>query len=177
VPTATEEEDARFYTFRMSFKLMVRVGSTGCGAITPYTEEYYMHTLVNEPSLTTIYCCDKGGIHLVVHNVNVGMTASEFAKLNDEVQEARERIDEGNWPSPFVGVTYKSTMICLLPDTVSKLADAMLEAMVGIEYLYELGVIAPNEHGLCEASRPHVAGFAGPNKNIDKIDTNQLLKN
>ena len=137
-----------------------------------------MHTLANEPSLTTIYCCDKGGIHLIVHNVNVGMTATEFAKLNDEVQAARKRIDEGKWPSPFVGVTYKRTMICLLPDTVSKLADAMLTAMAGIEYLYELGAIDPSEHdGLCEANRPHVAGFAGPNKSVDKIDTNQLLNN
>tara|TARA_B100000686_G_scaffold28265_1_gene28286 strand:- start:590 stop:1000 length:411 start_codon:yes stop_codon:yes gene_type:complete len=136
-----------------------------------------MHTLANEPSLTTIYCCDKGGIHLVVHNANIGMTAPEFAKLNDEVQAARERLDEGNWPSPFVGVTYKSTMICLLPDTLSKLADAMVTAMAGIDYLYELGAINLSEHGLCEANRPHVAGFAGPNKSVDKIDTNQLLNN
>jgi hypothetical protein len=105
------------------------------------------------------------------------MTASEFSKLNEEVQRARERIEDGNWPCNYVGVTYKSTMICLLPDTVSKLAEAMLAAMAGIEYLFELGAIDPSEHALCQASRPYVAGFAGPNKNIDNIDTDQLVSN
>ena len=136
-----------------------------------------MHTLVNEPSLTTIYCCDQGGIHLVVHNVNVGMTVSEFSKLTEEVQRARERIEEGDWPCPYVGVTYKSTVIALLTDTVLKLAEAMLAAMAGIEYLYELGAIDPNQHASCQANRPHVAGFAGPNKNVDKIDNDKLLNN
>ena len=136
-----------------------------------------MHTIVHEPPLTTIYCCDHGSIHLVVQNINIGMTASEFSTLNEEVQRVRERIEDGDWPSKYVGVAYKSTMICLLPDTVSKLAEAMLAAMAGIEYLYELGAIDPSGHALCQANRPRVAGFAGPKKNVDKIDTDQLLSN
>ena len=53
----------------------------------------------------------------------------------------------------------------------------MLAAMAGIEYLYELGAIDRSEHTLCQANRPHVDGFAGPNKNVDTIDTDQLLSN
>ena len=36
----------------------------------------------NEP-LTTIYRCDEGGIHLVTHNVNIGIQVSEFCRLHE----------------------------------------------------------------------------------------------
>ena len=31
-----------------------------------------MYTLVNNPPTTTIYCCERGGIHLVIQNINIG---------------------------------------------------------------------------------------------------------
>ena len=122
-----------------------------------------MHTLVSKPPIITIYCCEQSSIHLVIQNVNIGMSPAEFCCLNNQVQSAREQIDAGTWPCPYVALTYYSTVVCVLPKEMPDLAEAMQEAEAGIDYLLQLGTIKPTEHRLCQTNRPQVADFVGPN--------------
>ncbi len=136
-----------------------------------------MYTLVNNPPTTTIYCCERGGIHLVIQNINIGMYPSEFCDLNRKVQQALNRVEEGTWPCPFVSLSYYTTVVCLSLDDLPPLAKAMQEAVEFIEEIYESGEASPQTESMCQPSKPHIGGLPEPNAQADSTNTDHLHLN
>lgn len=84
-----------------------------------------MQILYKNQPLTTIYQCGEGGIHLVTHNVNIGMQVKEFCSLNEEVQRAFLAYQANQWPSSYVALTYQTTVVCLNSSDLPELSEAM----------------------------------------------------
>ena len=97
-----------------------------------------MHVLANRSPLVSIYSCDKGGIHLVIRNVNIGMSPSEFCGLSNDINDALTRVESGHWPSPYLSLTYLTTVLCLSINDLPDLAATMQEATAGIASTPEL---------------------------------------
>ena len=97
-----------------------------------------MHIIAKRPPNISIYSCEDSGIHLVYNNINIGMHPTEFCMLNENVQEAMYRIDQGTWPCPYVSLTYSSTVICLKIDDLGPLASVMQGAATAIEAAFDL---------------------------------------
>ena len=133
-----------------------------------------MHTLAVNPPTTTIYCCDRGGVHLVIHNVNIGMHASEFCDLNLQLQRAWTRIESGTWPSPYLSLTYSSTVVCLSLSDLPPIVAAMQEAAEAITQMGELGIFETIADKHCRPKRPQIASFPDPHQQIDGIDPHNL---
>ena len=133
-----------------------------------------MHTLAVNPPTTTIYCCDRGGVHLVIQNVNIGMHASEFCDLNLQLQRAWTRIESGTWPSPYLSLTYSSTVVCLSLSDLSPIVAAMQEAAEAITQMGELGIFETIADKHCQSKRPQIASFPDPHQQIDGIDPHNL---
>ena len=133
-----------------------------------------MHTLAVNPPTTTIYSCDRGGIHLVIQNVNIGMYAIEFCDLNRQVQHAWTRIESGIWPSPYLSLTYSSTVVCLSLSDLPPIVEAMQEAAEAIEQMLELGNFDTIADVHCQPKRPQIASFPDPNQQIDGVEPHNL---
>ncbi len=134
-----------------------------------------MHTIASRPPTVSIYCCEHGGIHLVYQNINIGMHPTEFCTLNDSVQEAMRRNDQGSLPSPYVSLTYSTTTICLTIGDLGPLAGAMQEAATAIENILDLAIddlkCPRHTPGLSECIVPE------PGRQLDAINTDHLLHN
>ena len=133
-----------------------------------------MHTLAVTPPSTTIYCCDRGGVHLIIQNVNIGMHASEFCDLNLQLQRAWTRIESGTWPSPYLSLTYSSTVVCLSLSDLPPIVAAMQEAAEAITQMGELGIFETIADKHCRPKRPQIASFPDPHQQIDEIDPHNL---
>ena len=133
-----------------------------------------MHTLAVNPPTTTIYCCDRGGVHLVIQNVNIGMHASEFCDLNLQLQRAWTRIESGTWPSPYLSLTYSSTVVCLSLSDLPPIVAAMQEAAEAITQMGESGIFETIAGKHCRPKRPQIASFPDPHQQIDGIDPHNL---
>jgi hypothetical protein len=97
-----------------------------------------MHSLASHLHLTAVYRCQKGGIHLVYQNLNIGMTPVEFYRLNLCAQEARGKIERGEWISSCVLLSYKTTSLVLTAEDFVALARTMAQAGQTVEALIEL---------------------------------------
>lgn len=97
-----------------------------------------MHPLASHPNLTAVYRCQKGGIHLVYRNLNIGMTPVEFYRLNQCAQEARGKIERGEWGPACVLLNYKTTSLVLTTEDFVALAQTMAQAGQTVETLIEL---------------------------------------
>ena len=139
-----------------------------------------MNVLATRSPLVSIYSCDKGGIHLVIRNVNIGMSPSEFCGLSNDINDALTRVDSGHWPSPYLSLTYLTTVLCLSINDLPDLAATMQEATAGIASTPELIdslVREDKSQNLCHLQAPQIRSFGTDIKSIDKIDTDQLLDN
>ena len=134
-----------------------------------------MHIIAKRPPNISIYSCEDSGVNLVYKNINIGMHRTEFRTLNENVQEAMYRIDQGTWPYPYVSLTYSTTVICLKIGDLGPLAGAMQEAANAIEAIFDLAIddlerpdqkIVPSECIVPELGRQ-----------LDTIIPNYLLHN
>ena len=123
-----------------------------------------MRLLFENPPLVTIYLCQQGGIHIVTHNVNVGMPLEKFHELNAEVQKALVRFETGGWPSPYIALTYHTTVICLDISDLSEFAEAMSTAAEFCRDLSEFGFVQAIDHAQCTVNQPRINPLPLPDK-------------
>ena len=118
-----------------------------------------MRILFKNPPLCTIYLCKRGGIHIVTRNVNVGMPLEKFHELNAEIQKALIRFELGEWPSPYIAVTYSTTVICLNIDDLPEFSKAMDIAADLCRDVSEFGFVQATDHKQCSVDLPTVSAL------------------
>ena len=128
----------------------------------------------NEP-LTTIYQCDEGGIHLVTHNVNIGMQVKEFFSLNEEVQSAFIAYQANEWPSPYIALTYQTTVVCLNSNDLPELSEAMQTAVDNIQDSDGFALMETLDHS--HSSGAHLSSIPEPEYKNKQQDSFRLNKN
>ena len=134
-----------------------------------------MRILFKNPPLCTIYLCERGGIHIVTHNVNVGMPLEKFHELNTELQKALIRFELGQWPSPYIAVTYNTTVICLNIDDLPEFSQAMASTADLLREVSEFGFMPAADHKQCSVDLPTVSAL--PIKNSQNTEKNFLPLN
>tara|TARA_Y100000994_G_C15364990_1_gene306518 strand:- start:86 stop:397 length:312 start_codon:yes stop_codon:yes gene_type:complete len=102
------------------------------------------------------------------------MHASEFCDLNLQLQRAWTRIESGTWPSPYLSLTYSSTVVCLSLSDLPPIVAAMQEAAEAITQMGELGIFETIADKHCQPKRPQIASFPDPHQQIDGIDPHNL---
>ncbi len=136
-----------------------------------------MQILVNQSPFFSAYCCDKGEIHLVLRNVNIGMQPVEFHALNYQVQDALTRLTSSRSVRPYVSLRYMSTSMCLSIDDLTKLGPAMQEAAERIDNTLQRTLDTKSSN---RRRAIHSAPFNPPNdsaKHLDTINNNLILSN
>ncbi len=128
----------------------------------------------NEP-LTTIYQCDQGGIHLVTHNVNIGMQVKEFFGLNDEVQSAFLAYQANEWPSSYIALTYQTTVVCLNSKDLPELSEAMQTSVDHIQNSDGFSLMESLDHS--HSSGAHLSSLPEPEKQVEEPDSFRMSKN
>lgn len=123
-----------------------------------------MRLLFKNPPLCTIYLCNHGGIHIVTHNVNVGMPLEKFFELNTEVQKAFVRFETVGWPSPYIALTYCTTVICLEIGDLPEFAEAMSTAAESCKDGSELGFVKAIDHIQCSVDQPRINPLTLPDR-------------
>ena len=128
----------------------------------------------NEP-LTTIYQCDEGGIHLVTHNVNIGMQVSEFCRLHEEVQSAFLAYEANQWPSSYIALSYQTTVVCLNSSDLPELSEAMQTAVDIIQDSDGFALMETIDHS--HSSGAHLSSIPEPGYKNKQQDSFRLNKN
>lgn len=128
----------------------------------------------NEP-LTTIYLCDEGGIHLVTHNVNIGMQVKEFFSLNEEVQSAFIAYQANEWPSPYVALTYQTTVVCLNSNDLPELSEAMQTSVEHIQNKDGFAAMESLDHS--HSNGAHLSSLPEPEEKIKNLDSFRMSEN
>ena len=136
-----------------------------------------MQNLANQPPFVTIYICERGGVHLVIRNVNIGMSPADFFDLNNQVKNALDLFESGKWPTDNLTLTYFTTVLCLSTVDLPNLSLAMQKAAVAIECHLEKGETDKTEHTMCKTQTPQIRS-AGLSPNLmDKIIPNIFVSN
>tara|TARA_B100001250_G_scaffold138911_1_gene118958 strand:+ start:265 stop:669 length:405 start_codon:yes stop_codon:yes gene_type:complete len=128
----------------------------------------------NEP-LTTIYQCDEGGIHLVTHNVNIGMQVKEFFSLNEEVQSAFNAYQANEWPSPYIALTYQTTVVCLNSNDLPELSEAMQTSVEHIQNKDGFAAMESLDHS--HSNGAHLSSLPEPEEKIKNLDSFRMSEN
>ena len=123
-----------------------------------------MRMLSKNPPLCTVYLCNHGGIHIVTHNVNVGMPLEKFHELNTEIQKASIQFETGAWPSPYIALTYNTTVICLNINDLPAFSDVMANAAELSRDVSEFDFIQAIDHTKCSVDQPHITALSAPQK-------------
>ena len=120
-----------------------------------------MKPIVSNPPLATIYRYEHGGIHLICHNVNIGLQPGEFCDLNREVQQAQNLVKAGIWSCSHLSLAWHTTVMCLGAGALAPLAEAMAEAAETVEKLAEREGSSPAPDFMCRPPGPSVKVFPG----------------
>lgn len=120
-----------------------------------------MKPIVSNPPLATIYRCEHGGIHLICHNVNIGLQPGEFCDLNREIQLAQNLVMAGIWSCSHLSLAWHTTVMCLGAGALAPLAEAMAEAAETVEKMEEREGPRPVPDSMCRAPGPSVKVFPG----------------
>ena len=128
----------------------------------------------NEP-LTTIYRCDKGGIHLVTHNVNIGMQVSEFCRLHEEVQSAFLAYEANQWPSSYIALSYQTTVVCLNSSDLPELSEAMQTSVEHLQNNDGFAAMESLDHS--HSNGAHLSSLPEPEEKIKNLDSFRMSEN
>lgn len=92
------------------------------------------------------------------------MPLEKFFELNTEVQKAFVRFETVGWPSPYIALTYCTTVICLEIGDLPEFAEAMSTAAESCKDVSELGFVKAIDHIQCSVDQPRINPLTLPDR-------------
>ena len=92
-----------------------------------------MKKISSKSPTATVYKCERGGLHLVIRDVNIALSESEFFCTHEQIQKANMMVDNGTWPCEYVQLTFCKVTLVVHTDDLRIVANVMEKAKVVIE--------------------------------------------
>ena len=92
-----------------------------------------MKKISSKSPTATVYKCERGELHLVIRDVNIALSESEFFCTHEQIQKASMMIDNGTWPCEYVQLTFCKVTLIVHTDDLRIVANVMERAKVVID--------------------------------------------